>query len=791
MKKCLLLLSLFTVLKGFANTPPYIDPTSLAPRTVCTETSATVFDDLRILDDDGDAVTILGVTTPAGDVFTGSSFSYNIFVESPGVNSAAIYGYAFQAGTTSLQVQVTDGTNTVTLTTGPVSASYSDEPVFLTDTISICANAGIVDLYQYVNISGGTFSNSWSEEIYYDGIFNPDSSSMSYDEYTALSYWMDGVCSYDIETVFILHEGPSAHGEYSNPDCGMSNGSAIVFFSGGESPFIVSWNNGVQNDNFINNIPAGIYVATITDSLGCVATVNIPLSSAGTEFNATTTDPVCYGQSNGSIDLEISGMTAPYNIVWSSGQSSLQVDHLPEGNYTGIVSDANGCVIVADVTLTQPDELITEVIPTLPDCGASDGAVDVSATSGGTSPYQYSWSTGDTGTGISGLAAAVYSLTTTDDHGCTAITPVFLSENNAAEVALNSITPASCGTADGAMDIYVFFQNGQSLQEISWSNGATTEDLAGVAAGSYVCTLTTDDGCTSIKGWDIPVVTPQLQPICVVTVDSATTTNLVVWEPVQPTGIAWYNIYRETSVPNEFMLIDTVHGDNHSVFNDVVASPQQQSWKYKISAVNTCGSEGALSSFHQTIHLDALGGGGNSTTISWNAYIGTAFSSYRISRYTDADGWEEIVQLPASQLRYTDLVDISTPGLDYLVEFDLDEPCTALIYRSQDFNSSRSNKDKGNFLAGSGTGVSNNSLAENYLDNITIYPNPVHEELQISQDGNENLTVTVMTVTGVLVEKKVISQAVGQIDMSALSSGVYLIKIEYAGKQRNERIIRN
>lgn len=223
----------------------------------------------------------------------------------------------------------------------------------------------------------------------------------------------------------------------------------------------------------------------------------------------------------------------------------------------------------------------------------------------------------------------------------------------------------------------------------------------------------------------------------------------------------------------------------------MVASPQQQSWKYKISAVNTCGSEGALSSFHQTIHLDALGGGGNSTTISWNAYIGTAFSSYRISRYTDADGWEEIVQLPASQLRYTDLVDISTPGLDYLVEFDLDEPCTALIYRSQDFNSSRSNKDKGNFLAGSGTGVSNNSLAENYLDNITIYPNPVHEELQISQDGNENLTVTVMTVTGVLVEKKVISQAVGQIDMSALSSGVYLIKIEYAGKQRNERIIRN
>lgn len=789
MKKYLLLLSLFATLKSFANTPPYIDPTSLAPRTVCAEGTVTVFDDLRILDDDGDALTILGVTTPSGEVFTNSSFSYTVSPEGMGVNSIAIYGSPFQAGTTNLHIQLTDGTNNVTLITGSVSAVYTDEPIFLTDTIALCANAGAVNLYQYVNISGGTFSNSWSEETYYDGIFDPAASSMAYDQYNSLDYWIDGVCSYSIETVFILREGPTPTSEYSNPDCGMSNGSATVFFSGGVSPYIVSWNNGVQNENFIHDIPAGMYVATVTDSVGCIATVNIPLSSAGIEFGASTTDPVCFGQSNGAIDLEIFGMTAPYNIFWSSGQTSLQIDNLPQGNYTATVSDANGCVVIADVALTQPDELLTEVNTTLPDCGDSNGAIDVESTSGGTSPYQYSWSTGDTGTGISNLGAAIYSLTTTDDHGCTAITPVYLSENNAASVELNSITPASCGASDGSMDVYVALQSGQTVQQISWSNGAATEDIANVAAGNYVCTLVTDDGCTSIKGWAVPVVTPQLQPICVVTVDSATTTNLVVWEPVQTTGIAWYNIYRETSVPNDFMLIDTVHGDNHSVFNDVVASPQQQWWKYKISAVNACGAESALSSFHQTIHLDAVAGGGNSTAVLWNPYIGTAFSSYRLSRYTDANGWEEIAQLPATQLKYIDLTDISTPGLDYLVEFDLGEPCNAL--RANDFNSSRSNKDKGNFVAGNGTGVSNNSLAESYLNNITIYPNPVRSELQVSQEGNEQLTVTVMTVTGVLVGKKVISQAVGQIDMSALSSGVYLLKIEYAGKQRNERIIRN
>jgi hypothetical protein len=357
------------------------------------------------------------------------------------------------------------------------------------------------------------------------------------------------------------------------------------------------------------------------------------------------------------------------------------------------------------------------------------------------------------------------------------VNTLYVSEEGAAELN-GSVGGTNCGSTDGYINVTPVVPMGSAVSNISWSNGATTEDIVNLAPDTYVCTLQLDNNCTAIKAWDIPVVEPMRNDICIVTVDSATTTNLVVWEKVQMEGIAYYNIYRETSVQGQYALIDTVHATNLSLFNDVVASPLSRSWRYKISAVNACGVEGPLSPAHQTIHLDVIDNAGLDVTVNWNAYEGAAFSNYIVSRYTDVNNWEIIAIVPTTQLSYTDNVPINTPGLDYMVEFELDQTCTALVWRAQDFNSARSNKDKAQFSPGEGTGDSNNGLFETTENgNIAIYPNPFADELTIVvSDATTEVSIEVYTISGQLLHQSMYSNGIHTLSLPSLQSGVYLIQ---------------
>jgi hypothetical protein len=281
-------------------------------------------------------------------------------------------------------------------------------------------------------------------------------------------------------------------------------------------------------------------------------------------------------------------------------------------------------------------------------------------------------------------------------------------------------------------------------------------------------------------------VKPELHPICIVTVDSATTTNLVVWEPVQPIGIAYYNIYRETSLPGEFIKIDTVQVTNLSVFNDVVASPIVRSWSYRISAVNGCEVEGPISPAHRTIHLNVVDLGSD-IQISWNNYQGTTdYNEQKLWRYTDAAGWVLAATLPVSAISFIDGVSFNEPGLDYMIELELNNQCTAVIYKAQDFNTTRSNKDKGAFSAGQGTGDSNNSVDDAYMGSIEVYPNPAHDLLTIEQLEIMEMTLEIMTLSGQLVSTGLTSN----IDINRLESGSYLLVLRIGDRVETRRFVK-
>ncbi|WNJ18690.1 T9SS type A sorting domain-containing protein [Pontibacter sp. G13] len=123
--------------------------------------------------------------------------------------------------------------------------------------------------------------------------------------------------------------------------------------------------------------------------------------------------------------------------------------------------------------------------------GDSDGSATVTA-SGGTPPYSYSWSNGASTASISGLAAGTYSVTVSDAGSQSANTSVTITQPAVLSASITG-TDETNGSGNGEADLAV--SGGTSPYSYSWSNGATTQDLTGLSAGTYSVTVTDANGC--------------------------------------------------------------------------------------------------------------------------------------------------------------------------------------------------------------------------------------------------------------------------------------------------------
>ena len=200
---------------------------------------------------------------------------------------------------------------------------------------------------------------------------------------------------------------------------GGSDGSISLSGSGGTPPYSFLWSSGQQTVN-LNNIPSGFYQVTITDNVGCnesaYTTVNEP--SALTSSNSST-NILCWGDGNGTIDLTVNGGTTPYFFLWSNGATTQDLASLSGGAYSVTATDANGCMITENAIISEPSALASSITTTDVNCnGGADGEADLTVT-GGTAPYNYLWSNGSTAEDETGLNAGSYSVTATDANGCT------------------------------------------------------------------------------------------------------------------------------------------------------------------------------------------------------------------------------------------------------------------------------------------------------------------------------------------------------------------------------------
>ncbi len=292
----------------------------------------------------------------------------------------------------------------------------------------------------------------------------------------------------------------------TNVSCnGGANGSASVAASGGTEPYAYNWSPSGGTGATASGLAAGSYTVTVTDANGQTATANVTITQpAALSVTGAQTDVSCFGGSNGSATISVSGGTEPYTYEWSHGSevTIATASGLAAGRYTVTVTDANGCTVTGTFTITQPSALTATVATTpVTTVGGNNGEATVTA-AGGTAPYTYNWSpTGGTGATASNLAAGTYTVTITDVNGCFITKTVTILEPTVTNVVAITKT-ATSPTNAATVGFNIVFD--QPVTGVSASNftlttsGVSAASIASVAAvNSTTYTITVNTGTGS------------------------------------------------------------------------------------------------------------------------------------------------------------------------------------------------------------------------------------------------------------------------------------------------------
>ncbi|WP_173021577.1 SdrD B-like domain-containing protein [Lewinella sp. W8] len=346
-------------------------------------------------------------------------------------------------------------------------------------------------------LSGPTsqYTYAWST-----GAVGPTVSGLGAGTYTVTATDVNGCTAEASATIRTIEISVSLS---STPtSCADENdGTATATVTGGDAPITYAWSNGGTTAT-ITGLAPGTYTVTVTEANDCKATGSVVVGSPDELVLAVDPENVdCPGDATGSIDLTVTGGTAPFTYLWSNGATTEDISGLMAGTYSNTTTDANGCTETITVQINQPANLmITDNVVDVDCNGAATGRITVLA-SGGTPVYTYAWNTGATTRTITDLTAGTYVVTVTDANDCEIVASFTVNEPTAIMVS-GTVTDNDCfGEDEGAIDLTV--AGGTGGYAFQWSNGATTEDITGLTAGTYDVTVTDVNDCEATASFTV------------------------------------------------------------------------------------------------------------------------------------------------------------------------------------------------------------------------------------------------------------------------------------------------
>ena len=298
-----------------------------------------------------------------------------------------------------------------------------------------------------------------------------------------------------------------------------TDGAIDLSVVGGVTPYQYSWSTTDISED-ISNIGVGVYNVTVTDINNCVVSASYTVNEEAPIVITSLPEHVtCYNLSNGIISTGVTGGVQPYNYSWNTGETTASLDSLNIGTYILTVTDSNNCFKHDTIVITQPDSLYATIDSELNPNGhhislfqMQDGSIELEVF-GGTSPYQFIWSNGETTEDIVNVGAGEYSVTITDENGCEFSTRITLTEPFDLEMP-TVITPNGDGNNDYFLihglesypvnTVVIFNRWGDEVYSMNnYDNKWQGESNSGsdLPAGNYFVILKINNGAKVLTGY--------------------------------------------------------------------------------------------------------------------------------------------------------------------------------------------------------------------------------------------------------------------------------------------------
>ncbi len=335
-----------------------------------------------------------------------------------------------------------------------------------------------------------------------------------------------------------------------NPSCvGVSDGSAQATITGGTGGYTYTWSPIGGNAASASGLSSGTYSLMAISGNGCSGSSTVTVNP-GLALNliASSQAASCLGANDGTAQLVVNGGVAPYSYTWTpSGLNTQSISALSPGNYTVQTLSSNGCAGTQTVLVAPGLPISLNVISQNITCfGLSDGTAQVTANAG-TAPYTYGWSlTGSSTSGVTGLAAGMYSVQVTSSDGCTGSKTFSITQPSSLNLTTTSQSVSCSGSANGS--VQVFATGGTIPYTYAWApSGQNTQSISGLSPGTYSCTVTDFNSChkivsMTISGVPSPTVTVSTSTVCQgnSTTLQAFGASAYIWLPDNKSGSTFY-----------------------------------------------------------------------------------------------------------------------------------------------------------------------------------------------------------------------------------------------------------
>ena len=615
----------------------------------------------------------------------------------------------------------------------------------------------------------------------------------------------------------------------SSPESGLIDINA----TGGRAGINFEWNNGLLTED-LTDLDAGIYTVTVTDGAECSLTRSFEINLIEDSLNIeliTTDNPNCDNTGDGTITIKVNGGFGNYQYFWNNSTQiidgdSITLGGLSAGNYNvSVVDESNDYLCVGylgDINLIPEGNIsvdLDDFSNELACFGDNNGAYSITPI-GGTAPYQYQWSHGDTTQDVANLVTGMYSLTITDANNCAwssgELFPEIVSPANPFSISTAFVTDSLC-VGDDSGEIQIDFSGGTFPYDFDWNTGATTASIQNLLPGMYTLTATDENGCVVRLDTSIAIKVEELDISLLTTDLNCFNDNSGFIEAKVICGVPPYQYLWSTGDTTKNLINLAPGGYGVTVTDDngtemtgsatLRTPPLLQVDSTRIDLINCEGF----------IRLDVSGGVSNSYNYTWRDELGTIISTSNSANNLAGGNYSVTIQ---------DANNCSVELNDLVVNNDLiiDSVATSSIFNQQSNRGTLSVDtvygglapytylwfNENDEIIGTNANVTGVVIGDYYvivsdqnnceqrqnqsvdfidpitelpeLANFNLYPNPTNQISYLDLEFAKTVNVDIVLLDGIgrqvfQLEKTKIKRIHQEIDLSNYASGIFYLKI--------------